>query len=849
MNIETRAVATAMGVFYGVDNIKIKEAQTKQQGYYDMLTLVALMLVQFRILKTLIGWKWSLILMLQDVVTLFDRARTATPVQRRNKYAPIPKLTGQVANCIAWIEQVAMKTSKIEGVMLSGYRTYFQMTRGLYTDRMSWKQAIRRTKPLVEDHISEYWDEKGLKEVVKIAPNLNIVARRTGRIRQIKTKPYQSTLDTAKLAPYFEPRRLFTSLQDDTEFVRMVKKRLAGRVADNDVQDPQYIRAYKEVRSRLRDVNQTPQSSDQQYIKKALSTRGSSGRFLKHTKLQAIIKDGNISEVMAMWENYLEIMRDGAYTNVGPVGTWTTYEIYLKPELLETEAMEIAEDDQERKEWKVTRLLQAPQLPLRVIDMIYFTDDNDAYVETKKWGNGMIGLKYYGEIPAVLARGNTSQYDTVIQGDFSNYDGSQSPAKMQMCKEIRMDMTVNNKSLSMTQKIIKLLYLEYRYNLHIHRICQTNFHVKIEVIGGLASGDITTSDDNTMRTEIIMTMMANELQENGLAVATKIMAAGDDFAIKVKTTKKATRLALEEICNDCARRAGLTLKFLLCEPIDNIEFLSVVSASCTALCEDGRTVQFNPTIRAFGRHYLKQLYSNSFDIAAQSRSERGKAVAKLMSYMALSAFMPLSWFIGFRTIRTMLDAYEPATLGTWLAHTINISRKIACNPEQLMQNLIGFKIHKICTRHREVEMKELIEYHAEIRRVLREDIIGLEKIELIKEGGIEFCETSWDPRKQGEALTAIEGEYEATMTQSEKENYQKFMKANLSEDVLGSGAKLEIRATTTTCQHRGELGIKMRKAMEQSEILNVNRLYTCGKCSIPKEEPNTTLIIIVNDQV
>lgn len=339
-------------------------------------------------------------------------------------------------------------------------------------------------------YISKYWAEKGMessrlhnvelvfddpvKEHENILPGLTLY-------NHIDTPSYANALaETNGFAD-----------QSDTMHVKAIVKRIAGPKTQPDKKT---IERFMVKMNNLYGNLETYIEPFQHYINKALTTRGSAGQFAKHADFGILWKNSEFEMETKAWEDMVSLLYASIYNGLPVPLSIETYMIYRK--------MEILPKDEEGN-MKVTRLMQAPNLVIRVADSCTFTPYNEYFSIHRDQVIPNIGLRIERQLAIQIGMTDLMMH---VESDFSDYDGSQSSGILRACKLPRMNTWTKSK-VSHEEKRTQLSYLNYKYNLLMTRPVNTTWGIHGKLFAQQASGDITTSDDNSTRSAVYLTMV------------------------------------------------------------------------------------------------------------------------------------------------------------------------------------------------------------------------------------------------------------------------------------------------------------------------------------------------------
>jgi hypothetical protein len=529
-----------------------------------------------------------------------------------------------------------------------------------------------RLKMGKKSRISAWWTEQGLKPIAENARNIVTHALDPPRVKSghVST-PYITLEGKTSIISLTSKWTMNRSNQNTAHFVKMFSRRLEGRTNQPTKEFIQFCRLKALELTRLIVSQKGMHLKFQRDMHGALQKKGSLGRFLKWTQVQAIAKDASIEFVYNMWMQVREIIMSMADKRCKPLKGWTTYEMYFKNELLPPTS--------EGGE-KITRLVQAPQYPLRFTDYYYIGSTNEMYASLKEKGTGRIGYRYYLDIP--LCFGSVEEIEELqfFMSDFTDFDGSQSPLHFDLTRVIRMELT---RLLYRRYDVFEVLnYIHWKYLLHVYRTNQSSWGCLLKIVGGLASGDVTTSDDNTIRAAFAMEYI---ISKSGLRDY-KLSAQGDDTLIYTREMPVGFEATAARYIDD----TGFNFKFMTISNWEEAEFLSTKPAILIMRQQD-YTLSTVVVTRDIDRHMSKLIYS--FDMTWDGTPhEQSAQISKLVSYMAMSVYMPIAWLLCYDKLIEMCGKVTPecdVVELPWLANNINLPIIDVINPNGMVKEMHG----------------------------------------------------------------------------------------------------------------------------------------------------------------
>jgi len=341
--------------------------------------------------------------------------------------------------------------------------------------------------------ISDYWSHLGLKNKQMTAVRVSAITpdKPSKQIRKSMriTDHFNEFSDIRKLSDNYG----LSDLSNNHHVLSINKRMLSVKHEITLKYNDEFVNVMANMYTNLQYVNISIDES----IRKALSTDGSAGEFAKRTMLEPAWKDQSVEEIMQSWKYIVTRTFENIKYMEKIDENFVQYMLYRKNEILPYD---------EKGDIKVTRLMNAPNLAARVCDTYAFYPMNEAIARSKWQLPGKIGINILSDLNLMITYEHTI---VIICADFSDFDGSQHPYQMYGNCLSRVKHTLIS-DIDNKEKIKKISYIMKRYKTHWHRNVKSNDGIEIETIGQQASGDITTSDDNTMRSSTYMMMVIEE---------------------------------------------------------------------------------------------------------------------------------------------------------------------------------------------------------------------------------------------------------------------------------------------------------------------------------------------------
>lgn len=295
-----------------------------------------------------------------------------------------------------------------------------------------------------------------------------------------------------------------------------------------------------------------------QAAKKALSTKGTAGEYGKQMIIESVIKDKTKEEIVMSWAAAIPLIQYFVTNCNDRLKEYFDYKSYKKVEIVGME------DGTSPPKQVKTRILSAPNLLLRVPDVKAFFPLNEAMARYRLQLISQVGINIMVELKWIMR-----PWDKRVELyslDVSNFDASQHPQLQVYNLLTRLRHMDNN----LVHDILSRNYLVKRYCLHIRKKITSDI-MEIKTIGQQATGDITTSDDNTMRASALMMQIMQQLETKKVKFRQNRLREIDSFAqgddcilrhiISEYQTQKRRKQIYETIENE-ARKIGWPLKYI-----------------------------------------------------------------------------------------------------------------------------------------------------------------------------------------------------------------------------------------------------------------------------------------------
>jgi len=363
-------------------------------------------------------------------------------------------------------------------------------------------------------NISTYWANKGL-DVKRLNKESTCVRFETlDPINERKQIPdginFIDEVTTTRSIRHHVNEWGFSDMSDE-----MHTRSLHKRVASEKIEPSLKVeREFSEIVLRNTTSLDEVKLDNNQLIIKALSTSGTAGQYAKKSQIEEIWKNPTNQSMIDLWKDRVERNFLNTFlTNYIPepiIG----YMLYRKREILPYD---------ENGDIKITRLMNSPNLITRVQDSVVHGKMNEAIVRARTRRIANVGINIFVELKMILVRDVSK---IVIEWDISDFDGGQTAHQLAANCNARLEYGIR-----INQKIEELAYMIPRYKRHIIRIVRSTWGITYIVIGQQASGDNTTSDDNSEKSAAFVVLFLNKLfKKLGWKVLTE-----KDFEKELKT--------------------------------------------------------------------------------------------------------------------------------------------------------------------------------------------------------------------------------------------------------------------------------------------------------------------------
>jgi hypothetical protein len=405
----------------------------------------------------------------------------------------VRKILSHIKGVILWPVMLIRKT-KSKRKMIG--KNLIQMVNDLENKYALPRKKTEKYLINKKHEIDEYWQEQGLSES-KLNDESTNVRFKTSEPFNKDSQVYNG-IDLSQWyeIPTFINKDICKwgfSDMTDAMHTKSLHKRIASRKIDYN------SRAVRMFNKNLVDMtwnlNKT-EITDDEFIYKALGTKGTAGQFSKTSKMEDRWKNKTDKEMFEVWRKLNSRIIDAvACTNNLPE-KFVSYMLYRKREILPKD---------EDGEVKITRLMNSPNLMVRVPDSVVFGKMNEAIINKRNCRIANVGINIFEEMKLIITYDPTKY---IIEWDISDFDGGQCAMQLVGNCKARLEYGIRTQ-----QSINELVYLVKRYERHIHKVVRSTSGIEYEVIGQQASGDITTSDHNSEKSAAFVVMVIDKINE------------------------------------------------------------------------------------------------------------------------------------------------------------------------------------------------------------------------------------------------------------------------------------------------------------------------------------------------
>lgn len=393
-----------------------------------------------------------------------------------------------------------------------------------------------------DKEISSYWTSKGLQNrkgacciVTAEDPVKETAMLQCIRLTDVFYLPFIKTItETWGVA----------KMDDDTH-VKSLEKRILNIKNDpigHNISDMYLIAKNYVLSLTHNDITQN------ELIHKALSTQGTAGQLSKGSMIEPLWKDSTEKFTAQMWKIIVDFTIEACFITNELPEEFVQYMTYRKQEALEKD---------ETGEVKIPRLMNAPNLYARVVDSVVFGEMNEAIVNSRHYSLPKVGINIFTELRHIILNDSRYSYASI---DFSNFDSSQTPSQLFTVCSSRIIYAIEH-----TNNYKQLSYLLLKYKRHAKRVVYSTCGITLLVLGQQASGDGTTSDDNSERAAIMAALVIIalggkyiNLSENTVSII-EAACQGDDI-IFIYDNRLITPEQVREQIMSSAKKMGWVIK-------------------------------------------------------------------------------------------------------------------------------------------------------------------------------------------------------------------------------------------------------------------------------------------------
>lgn len=474
------------------------------------------------------------------------------------------------------------------------------------------------------NEISDYWIDLGLTDLAlkdqvccRLEANTPVKPDNEERICFNAIVLLPSGYWLSKLACQWVP-----ALMSDQAHVKSLIKRVCGKKLEPDIRitkkfEEKMVSIYEQIG--LTEPNLTKN------IIKAMQTKGTAGQYAKKSAFEEIWKQSTSKEMIRFWKTEVIKYMKTAMITKQIEERLISYMLYRKREALPLNEEGVV---------KITRIMNAPSLPSRYVDSHVFEPVGEGMSMKRGIITPNIGINIFIELKMILIYNPNKK---MLELDISDYDGGITAAQGYVnCKARMLHMIKNNYSIE------EICYLIPRYDKHIFRIVRSTKGITYMVLGSQATGDITTSVDNTSKSAAAAEMIIDTLEEEKIITNSWPQTHGDDniTSFSLHGSKDDIEHIVKAIMTDLGwqiKEGSVIINDALQD--GKAMFLSHGVKIKKILCEEDKELQFAILVREKVRLCAK------WAIAAEmgekiNKETRAKLASKYLSFLMTSLGHP-----------------------------------------------------------------------------------------------------------------------------------------------------------------------------------------------------------------
>lgn len=599
----------------------------------EMFVLVVIMFVMIKLIGYVPVWFYITGIANFLMVMANNKKQTAARIRMTNATYIGTSIIDSFIGKLVIVRPIVTK-NRLKSIILK------EATMRFLKENKSWDQLDKQLTKNTDNDISAYWKERGMYNS-KVDRTTSCITFRCvdpiipSKHNQDYCYDMRETIDNDHPLTKLSKGWVASDISDEMHVKSIYKRLCPEKYPINTNTIYNMIDILDNLTIDFTAKNMTKEEK----IKRALGTDGSPGQFSKRSQFEEIWKLKTSQISVDLWVQIVDHIFEIVYLTNNVDERFTQYMLYRKREAIAVD---------ENNNPKPTRLMNAPNLVARICDSIAFTEYNDNIMESRFKTPASLGMNIFIELKMLLVYNPDYNY---LVSDYKDYDGSQHPAQ-------GYAMCLNRiKYMIKTESDVKLItYMLPRYNAHMYRTVKSTWGIEYDVIGQQASGDITTSDDNTEKTSALQVMIINEAIKRKLINVNKqkdffsaleskeigIDVTSDDTGIMYKSNNKEHELL--NLCKEKTNEMGWAIKEgsvsygQMLQNGEN-EYLSHSVVRKRFMTRNGEIIHFAVTTRKIPR------YTGKSAIAAEMSKElgpinRAKLASKYLTQLMVSIGNP-----------------------------------------------------------------------------------------------------------------------------------------------------------------------------------------------------------------
>jgi hypothetical protein len=552
---------------------------------------------------------------------------------RESQYNMLSALRSRVSkyNFIFLVMQELLHPNIFRNMMLSmvnkiakyEIKVFCKETASVAKSRKTINHMYLENKP---NTVADYWKELGLNEHRDESSNCVVTAIEPIRPKTENSACYMYHKTFSSEFFFYKLASKWTNAdQTDEMHVKSLNKRLLGKKKNsNRAVSLEFVKVMMDI---YRDLPYKKESN-QFKVHAALATDGTAGQFSKRSKFEEIWKDPSSPEVEKFWLDLIEDLTNDVFTLGLITHDMVSYMLYVKREALPIEKGEV----------KVTRIMNSPNLVIRIADSVMMHSMNGAFELVREKIQPTIGLNIFVELKMILIKNDTV---THMELDVSDFDGGLTCEQILgngLARVSRLNGQISKFSdpNDLFTIIKEICYVRPRYKAHCFRHVSSTFGISYDVAGSQASGDGTTSDDNSVKSAAFGRLLLNGLRKQGVISDYELKTHGDDHISNIVKTVNASNYMIEQEVMRAANNLGWLVKensliFTHAKQDGKAKFLSHGVTIRQFRTSDNDVLEFAVVTRDLERLYAKLSICAEYNNIL-TRVQRCKFTSKLMSF-------------------------------------------------------------------------------------------------------------------------------------------------------------------------------------------------------------------------